>query len=165
MGKGRKPVSGITVNYRVGSGPGLQSAGTNVDVFFCDAPSLRPRLSLSAAILNYLDERITSSAVMDSKSWAFYFSHLRTGLRLEPSLRTHPAFKLQTFKPRLSLHVLRRQASPLGRTHPNSQPTSRKFTFFLAILRLPVLRAVPRSARFSSSRSVIRKVCSSLESI
>jgi len=46
---------------------------------------------------------------------------LKVQTRLDPSL-------LQTFLP--SLHVLRRQASPLGRAHPNSQPKSRKFTIF-----------------------------------
>jgi len=81
---------------------------------------------------------------------------------------TRPLFKLTpdssllpTFLP--SAHVLCR---PFGRSYPNSQPTSRKFTNFLAPLRSPVqARTASRSARFLSSYSVLRKFRSSLESI
>ena len=48
---------------------------------------------------------------------------LKVQTHLDPSL-------LQTFLP--SLHVLRRQASPLCRAHPNPQPKSRKFTIFFS---------------------------------
>ena len=77
--------------------------------------------------------------------------------------RTRPLFALtpdpslvQTFRP--SPHVLRRQASPLGRAYQNLQPKFRKFTVFLALSRSPVqTRTASRSARFLSSSSVLRK--------
>ena len=85
--------------------------------------------------------------------------------------RTRPLFKLapdpsllQTFRP--SPHVLRRQASPLGRAYPNSRSKSQRFTIFLALRVHPCRHGLLPGPRGSSRPPPSsEKVCPSLESL